>query len=436
MQQSSSRKSFMDRATGETLTEDGAVDYPRRIRDYELIGRIGQGGMGTVFKALHVNLKRLVAVKILPPEKMQDPRAVARFHREMEAVGKLVHPHIVLAHDAGQADGQHYLVMEYVDGLDLARLADRHGPLRVADACELARQAAVGLEHAHRHGLVHRDIKPSNLILSTAGQTKLLDLGLALLDAGQTATDPFTGDQLTVDRQCMGTADYIAPEQAGDSHAVDIRADIYSLGCTLYKLLVGRAPFGGPQYASTLQKLVAHAEASAVPVHVARPDVPAALSAMIERMMAKRPRDRFASPRQVAGALESFTAGADLLALLDGAGASVAGREAASADKRTDSGSASALEPTVSQAVQPISASRSSISEWPRIVVRRTPRGGRRPPTWLLTAVATFAAVVMLYAAITIIVRDRSDKEPHIVVPNDAKQFVIKDGETAGDRTR
>lgn len=417
---------FMDGVSGDAPAPDGAVDYPRRIRDYELMTRIGQGGMGTVYKALHVNLKRLVAVKILPPEKMQDVRAVARFHREMEAVGKLVHPHIVLAHDAGEADGHHYLVMEYVDGLDLARLAGRRGPLGVADACELARQAAVGLEHAHRHGLVHRDVKPSNLMLSTAGQTKLLDLGLALLDVGQTANDPLTGDQLTVDRQCMGTADYMAPEQAGDSHAVDIRADIYSLGCTLYKLLVGRAPFGGPQYASTLQKLAAHAESPAVPVHAARPDVPPALSAVIYRMMAKRPADRFATPRKVAEALEAFTAGADLLALLDSAGASAAGREAASADKRTASGCASALEPTVSQIVEPVSVSRSSISEWPRIVIRRTPRGARRPPTWLLTALVTFAAVVLLYATITIIVRDKSGKETRIDVPGDAKEIVVK----------
>ena len=154
------------------------------------------------------------------------------------------------AHDAGEADGTHFLVMEYVDGIDLSNLVRQHGPLPVAEACELIRQAALGLQHAHEHGLVHRDIKPANLLLTTGGQVKILDLGLALLAVDTRRPT----NELTADRPVMGTADYMSPEQAGDSHAVDIRADIYSLGCTLYKLLTGKAPFSGSKYSSNLKK--------------------------------------------------------------------------------------------------------------------------------------------------------------------------------------
>ena len=156
----------------------------------------------------------------------------------MKALGRLDHPSIVRAMDADDEDGTHYLVMEYVDGIDLSEVVRRCGPLRVPEACELIRQAASGLQYIHEHGCVHRDIKPSNLMLTPAGQVKVLDLGLALLLSEQPA-----GGELTGSGQAMGTADYMAPEQILDSHGVDIRADIYSLGCTLYKLLVGRAPF-------------------------------------------------------------------------------------------------------------------------------------------------------------------------------------------------
>ncbi|HET6884152.1 MAG TPA: SUMF1/EgtB/PvdO family nonheme iron enzyme [Pirellulales bacterium] len=310
-----------------------------RIRDYELLEKLGEGGMGAVYKALHVKLKRPVAIKILPRERLLDPQAVARFNREMEAVGQLIHPNIVLAHDAGEADGQHYLVMELVEGMDLTQLVARLGPLPIADACELVRQAALGLAHAHRFGLVHRDIKPSNLILTSAGQTKILDLGLALLNSAQPS------GELTGACQVMGTADYMAPEQAADSHAVDIRADIYSLGCTLYKLLTGEPPFTGPQYKTALSKLMAHQQTVPPAVYQVRGGVPAALSNLVGRTLAKSPSERHAMPEDLAAALKPFCKASNLAALY----ARAAGQPVpapAKQDSETASSAASALQQT------------------------------------------------------------------------------------------
>ena len=207
------------------------------LREYQLIEKLGEGGMGTVYRARHTKLDREVAVKLLPSERLRSAQAVSRFEREMKAIGRLHHPNIVQAFDAGEVEGQYYLAMELVSGLDLSMLVDRVGPLPVADACEIVRQAALGLQHAHEHELVHRDIKSSNLMLTPSGDVKILDLGLARLQ------DPLSEEhEVTSTGQVMGTLDYMAPEQLGDSHAVDIRADIYSLGATLYKLLTGRAP--------------------------------------------------------------------------------------------------------------------------------------------------------------------------------------------------
>ena len=149
----------------------GAGDLGR-LRDYQLLAKLGEGGMGTVYKAVHTKLDKVVAIKLLPMERTRDAKAVARFEREMKAAGKLEHPHLVMAHDAGEADERHFLVMEYVAGVDLATLVQRQGALAVADACELVRQAAMGLEYAHQHGLVHRDIKPSNLMLTNEGPSR------------------------------------------------------------------------------------------------------------------------------------------------------------------------------------------------------------------------------------------------------------------------
>ncbi len=190
-----------------------------------------------------------------------------------------------------------------VDGEDVGELLKRVKRLRISAACKLVRQAALGLQYAHEHGLVHRDIKPSNLMVTRQGQVKILDLGLALLGADQPASG-----ELTSLGQVMGTADYMAPEQASDSHSVDFRADIYSLGCTLYKLLIGRAPFSGPQFKTHAEKLVGHLKETPPPVQRLRTDVPAELALVIERMMAKSPADRFATMAEVAAALAPFAA--------------------------------------------------------------------------------------------------------------------------------
>ena len=236
---------------------------PERLGDYQIVARLGEGGMGSVFKARHARLDKIVALKVLSKGRTGDPNAVARFEREMKAVGKISHPNIVQGLDARDVDGRVVLVMEFADGLDVGEVVRRVGPLNVADACEIVRQTALGLQTVHKNGMVHRDIKPSNLMLAHRGaesddggsqtaSVKILDLGLALLDCG--LDSGAANHEVTDVGQIMGTADYMAPEQASDSHRVDIRADIYSLGCTLYKLLSGKAPFSGPRYEYPMKK--------------------------------------------------------------------------------------------------------------------------------------------------------------------------------------
>lgn len=276
------------------------------LGQYELLEPVGGGGMGVVYKALHTRLQQVVALKTMTRAALADPQAQARFQREMAALGGLIHPNIVRATDAGEADGWHYLVMEFVEGIDLNQLVKLCGTLRVPDACELIRQAANGLQFIHEHGRVHRDLKPSNLMLTLDGHIKILDLGLALLHEDT--------NELTSSRQVMGTADFMAPEQARSAHDVDIRADLYSLGCTLYKLLTGTAPFNraGPERA---RKLAAHAELPPPAIGEARPDVPSAVTTILDRLLAKDPADRFQRPSELAAALAASTSGHDLVAL-------------------------------------------------------------------------------------------------------------------------
>ena len=288
-----------------------------RIGPYRVVAKLSRGGMGTVYKAVHTKLNRVVAIKVLPASRTKDAASIARFEREMEAIGGLSHRNIVAATDAGEVDGMHYLVMEYVDGLDLSTLVRRVGPLAPADACEIIRQAAVGLKEAHDHGIVHRDVKPSNLILADAEQedaepvVKVLDFGLARLAPRHARVD-----ELTDSGQIMGTLKYMAPEQCSGSRDVDIRADIYSLGATLYRLLSGEPPFSSDRFDSPLTLIAALGNELPVPLATRRSDLPVKLVAIVERMMAKDPDERFATPDEVINALTPWSQGADLAGLL------------------------------------------------------------------------------------------------------------------------
>jgi serine/threonine protein kinase/TolB-like protein len=285
--------------------------FPERVGPYRLVRKLGQGAMGSVHEAVHTRLKRTVALKILAPRWVGVPVALARFHREMEAVGRLDHPHIVRAIDAGEADGIVYLAMELVEGMDLSRLVAALGPLPVADACALVCQAARGLQHAADRGIIHRDVKPSNLILGTSGQLKILDLGLVHFH-DECPEEP----DLTASGQVVGTCDYMAPEQGDPALSVDVRADVYSLGCTLYFLLSGRPPFSGPQHRTFWSKLHAHAREVVPPLRDARPDVSPELGAIVESLMAKDPGARPGSAAATEAALAPFAVGADLKRLL------------------------------------------------------------------------------------------------------------------------
>jgi hypothetical protein len=274
------------------------VGHPR----YRVLGVLGSGGMGVVYKAVQRHTDRVVALKVLSLQLQARPDFVERFRREVRAVARLNHPHIVHAYDAEEAGGLHFLVMEYVDGVSLDQVVRQRGPLPPEEACAYVRQAALGLQHAHERGMVHRDIKPANLLLTSPGRTdggghpggqvKIVDFGLAHLasGAGGPAT-PISSAPL------LGTLDYAAPEQARDPAGVDTRADVYSLGCTLYHLLTGRPPFPA---GTPLQTLLCHQERAPRPVTELRPDVPEALAAILERMLAKEPDRRHATPAEVA----------------------------------------------------------------------------------------------------------------------------------------
>jgi serine/threonine protein kinase len=277
---------------------------------YEMLGRLGRGGMALVYKARDLRRQRIVAIKVSDPGLAEDSEVAARFHQEQALAVRLTHPNLVAAYDAGEVEGLPYLVLEFIEGHDLAWLLRQRGPWPAAEACEVVRQAALGLHHLHEQGLVHRDVKPANLMLTPSGQVKLLDLGVARL-----LHVPTPGGQLTSHGQCLGTFDYMAPEQCHDCHAVDGRTDIYALGCTLYELLAGQPPFAGAAYESVFLKMKAHVEEPVPPIRERRPDVPERLAAVLERMLAKDRTGRFPSAARVASALRPFAAGAELAAL-------------------------------------------------------------------------------------------------------------------------
>jgi hypothetical protein len=277
------------------------TNVPMLAGRYQLLDQLGQGGMGAVFRALDVSLGRHVAVKVLPAGKLADADAVARFRREAMALARLSHPGIVQAHDSGQDGERHFLVMELVEGRSLAAILAEQGRIAPTRAADVGHQAARALGHAHKSGLIHRDVKPSNLLLMADGTVKLLDLGLARF-----LQDQLGDASLTHTGAGMGTPDYCAPEQFRNAHSADPRADVYSLGCTLYHLIGGRVPFPG---SSLSEKMKAHERQQPTPLEELCPEVPAGLALVVQRMMAKRPQDRFRSMAEVAEALAPYVAG-------------------------------------------------------------------------------------------------------------------------------
>jgi hypothetical protein len=292
-------------AVGYSIPADESLgdlaDNPR----YRVIRLLGRGGMGAVYLAEHRRMGRLVALKIINPELLNHSGALMRFQQEVKTAAKLDHANIVAAFDADQAGSAHFLVMEYVEGHNLADYLTENGPLAVSQACDVIRQAALGLQHAHERGMVHRDIKPHNLMLTPSGQVKVLDFGLArfAMEPASTAISEqaSTATGLTGAGAVMGTADYIAPGQARDAHLADGRSDIYSLGCTLYHLLTEQPPF--PK-GTTREKLQLHSTNFPLWLRDVRPEIPEGLARVVAKMMAKKPEDRYQTAAEVAAALK------------------------------------------------------------------------------------------------------------------------------------
>jgi serine/threonine-protein kinase len=282
------------------------------LGSYTLLGRLGRGSMGEVYRARHRHMGRLAAIKVFRPHSLAG-RGTAQFLREVQSAARLDHPHVVHAYDAGAAGGRPFLAMELVEGPALSELVTTGGPLPVAAACDYVRQAALGLQHAHERGVFHRDVKPSNLLLQArGGRVKMADFGLARLQEALAGTS-----SLTRLGRIVGTLDYLAPEQI-ESGAVDGRADLYGLGCTLYFLLTARPPFPG---GSAMQKLLRHLKQEPQPLRELRPDVRPAVAAVVRRLLAKRPGDRY----QTAGELAAVLASAAPRGATQSAGCLVAG---------------------------------------------------------------------------------------------------------------
>lgn len=312
-----------DERNGEVSREDSGsaspnaserftAEMPSELGQYELLSRLGSGGMGAVYLARHKSLDKQVALKLLPALPAQNAEFVARFQREMRAAGKLDHPAIVRTTDAGEQQGIHFLVMDAIDGMNLSSIARAEDKLAISDACEVIRQAAIGLAHAHEKGIVHRDVKPSNLMLDTSGYVCILDFGLAQIgfwDSGSA--------EITTVGQLMGTLDYMAPEQAERGGAVDYRADLYSLGSTLFRLLTGRAPLAAAPNLTPLEKLRLLATHKPPKLRSLRGDVPEELAQIVDAMLASDPAARPASATHVVELLEPFAAGSDLVGLLN-----------------------------------------------------------------------------------------------------------------------
>ncbi len=280
------------------------------LPDFEIVEEVGRGGMGIVYKARQLSRNRIVALKVIRKDRLPSDEAVRRFRREAEAASRLSHPNVVLVYDSDHSGDTHYLAMEFVKGVTLENLVEQKGPLSVDQACKYVRQAALGLQHAHEQALVHRDIKPGNLMVTWPtqnanaaaapdGVVKILDMGVArLYTLGESPIDSLS--TLTQGGAVIGTADYIAPEQLENPHAADIRADLYSLGCTFYYLLTGQVPFPG---GTLIQKLDRQRWETPPAVNQHKPHLPQAVVDVVHRLMAKKPADRLQTPADLVTAL-------------------------------------------------------------------------------------------------------------------------------------
>jgi serine/threonine protein kinase len=362
------------------------VDHPR----YHVLGQLGAGGMGVVYKAQHRVMDRVVALKLVSRRYTASPSAVERFRREVRAAAKLDHANIVRAYDAEEANGLHFLVMECVEGISLDRLVARRGPLPIATACQCVRQAAIGLQHAHERGMVHRDIKPHNLMVTREGKLKVLDFGLARLAAeaepaakADASSAPDTA--VTTPSLVLGTPDYLAPEQAKNAHDVDIRADIYSLGCVLYFLLTGKPPFA--EFGTGIEKMLAHVQDPPRPVRELRPEVPPDLAAVLDRMLAKDPAARYATPADGAAAVKPFT------------------RAEALIDEQPDIVEPPPL-PVAAAPTMAASGIDTDVAAWRSARVRKRPRQGSRR-RWPLVVGGAAAGLAVLVVGIILVFGDR-----------------------------
>jgi tRNA A-37 threonylcarbamoyl transferase component Bud32 len=389
---------------------------------FRVVRALGQGGMGAVYLAEHRVMERPVALKVVNRALLDNDEALARFRNEIKAAGRLKHDNIVAAYDAEQAGDLHLLVMEYVEGRSLAQLVEKQGALAVADACRFAQQAALGLQHAFERGMVHRDIKPHNLMVTPEGRVKILDFGLARL-----ASERPRRGAVTVIGAYMGTPEYMAPEQALDARSADIRADVYSLGCTLYCLLAGRPPFAGE---TPVQQFEAHQHEEAAPLHEVRPDVPAGLSALVARMMSKDPAARYQTPIEVARALAPFArrqaaAAGTVLPLREGAAGSDRGTMRGTDTSKLPApprgapspgrpkGAASGL-PVAGRATQGTGQQRAgrSVPAAGTMAVRGSGGGGRSGNRSRLVLAAGGAGMAALAGIIIIIVVTRESPKP------------------------
>lgn len=291
----------------ELLAQDAVssqTPLPEKLGDYQITSRIGEGGMGAVYKAVHQRMGRTVALKILRPDLQQNEHLLQRFDREVRAAARLSHPHIVTALDAREEQGVHFLITEFVDGTDLDAAVRLNGPLSIREAIECILQAADGLEYAHAQGVVHRDIKPANLLRDSDGTVKILDMGLARIDMDD---DP-TAVDLTKSGVILGTAAYMAPEQARNTRRADARSDIYSLGCTLYFLLTGRPVFCAE---TSVDTILSHINEPVPALSESRLGIPPQLEQAFRRMVAKQADERFQTATEVIAALEDVLSSQD-----------------------------------------------------------------------------------------------------------------------------